>query len=1087
MVKRKKLNKKPLGILSCLMATLITCSLFNQTEADAAKLVNQTVNFPNSVSQSQSKTVTLPIFESIEDVKVNTGNVNYSMSGRNMTLNVNNGTSTGRQWNDYVYSDYVTKTIGGYGPYFSDTYYYSNAGYYGNIYKNGSAIYLYGSEISYDYYDVSNQDSEYYNQNGYSGYLTKYVASGSAPYNAPKDIDKYFSTTCIDYYIWDNKKKKWRDGEGGAKFPNTYYYNKGGYSGTLHYVSGTQSACDSTPPTYKGSKGETATVYNGTGTKRYRGTVYKPMPDTRVYKYKGTVYRPYSDNRYFQQDYSGYVWKGDYENLYGYNVTISYLENTPPEMQLTSPTDNTAYYRGANISVNGTVKDTDTNDNVTIKWNVDNGPTQTLETIKATGEESTFSFDYEVPSGLTDGTHTINVWAEDDSTKGNKSTVISKKFYVNPFVTPGTPTFTNVTNSSFTVSFNKGNNVADTTYELYRLNDDKKIDLGKSTSLNESGLGVNEQFQYKVRAKNTIDGYTPYSSISTVYTKANKPTGGSIDDSVDGQAILDWEANGNPSNTTYHYEIRNKSTNAVVKKGEVNDTHVKVTDIPTDVYYNVYVKAVNGDGIATDELSLGTLYQDATPPTATYSISPTSWINGDVTITYNATDSGTGVRSIELPNGEKKTPTGTALTYKVEHNGTYKFIATDNSDNERVTNVVVTNIDKEKPAKPTIVVKDVPNTDTQVYFTITDNGDGDGSGVQTIQYRISNGAWQNYVAGKQVYVPNNKTGLIPVEARVTDKVGLVSDITLDYAIVDNTPPVINSVKVTKEGEQPKLVVDATDDIGLIENGGYRYYQQHIGEDSQLEVIKGGWIGDSKIDLPIHPSSNLYIYQVEVRDYKNHIVKSEKVPYISTPIIDYAGIKGDGAANTATFEFNENIGKDVAIKVYREGEYVAKLVDGKQFIDEGLDYERDYHYEFVAEATVDGKTVKSDPITKTIKVGKPLLEVSLDKKQLYKTTFSDEFNVTGTVIYRKGGNLSFDLMKDGNKITSSSISVAPYVKTKWKLTSSQLSDANMTYDVVADLIGYENTGLYKREYTVKVGKKDVTVKNITDYSKYGIYK
>jgi hypothetical protein len=64
------------------------------TVKETQVLTSQTVTFTESTNSSQNQTINLPGLVSITSVTVNTGNVTYSVTGQNITLNVSGGTYT---------------------------------------------------------------------------------------------------------------------------------------------------------------------------------------------------------------------------------------------------------------------------------------------------------------------------------------------------------------------------------------------------------------------------------------------------------------------------------------------------------------------------------------------------------------------------------------------------------------------------------------------------------------------------------------------------------------------------------------------------------------------------------------------------------------------------------------------------------------------------------------------------------------------------------------------------------------------------------------------------------------------------------
>ena len=214
---------------------------------------------------------------------------------------------------------------------------YSSGGYTGTL-----SLYVHsGSYTPADTKFVSGQTSSYYNSGGYTGSLSSYLYSGSY---TPADSFVADVTFYDGWSTWDMEytSKGWTNrGTTKSDMGNTYFYNSGGYSGTLTRY--TEGVYDSTVPHYNdlpnpkigdryaytrywyySLKGTVTRPASDTRVYRYQGNVTRPASDTRVYRYEGNVTRPASDTRIWQQDYSGTVYKGGSENLYSYTVTIAY-------------------------------------------------------------------------------------------------------------------------------------------------------------------------------------------------------------------------------------------------------------------------------------------------------------------------------------------------------------------------------------------------------------------------------------------------------------------------------------------------------------------------------------------------------------------------------------------------------------------------------------------------------------------------------------------------------------------------------------------------------------------------------------------
>ena len=91
----------------------------------------------------------------------------------------------------------------------------------------------------------------------------------------------------------------------------------------------------------------------------------------------------------------------------------------------------------------------------------------------------------------------------------------------------------------------------------------------------------------------------------------------------------------------------------------------------------------------------GIYHIDNLAPTATHTLSPSTWTNQDVTITVTGADTLSGMNRIQLPNNLFVNTN--KATHVVSANGTYLFKVEDMISNILNYNVPVTNIDKVKP------------------------------------------------------------------------------------------------------------------------------------------------------------------------------------------------------------------------------------------------------------------------------------------------------------------------------------------------------------------------------------------------------
>lgn len=167
-------------------------------------------------------------------------------------------------------------------------------------------------------------------------------------------------------------------------------------------------------------------------------------------------------------------------------------QNVPPSFTLTAPSSGQTYYKGEQLQISGTTRDTDVGDLLTVKWSIDGGSENILTQMTATGSNQSFNTNYTLPDTLPDGTHTLQVWVMDD--KGGVSSAGTVNFTVRSFVVPGTPTYTLVNSNNLTVNWDKKANDASVTYELKNMTTNQIVDTGTSNSRQVTGLTPNTSY-----------------------------------------------------------------------------------------------------------------------------------------------------------------------------------------------------------------------------------------------------------------------------------------------------------------------------------------------------------------------------------------------------------------------------------------------------------------------------------------------------------------------------------------------------------------------------------------------------------------
>lgn len=173
---------------------------------------------------------------------------------------------------------------------------------------------------------------------------------------------------------------------------------------------------------------------------------------------------------------------------------------------------------------------------------------------------------------------------------------------------PGTPTFSNLTSNSVTISWDPKDIPPGTTFRLYR--DGTKIYEGTQPSFTDITLSPGTEYRYKVTALNPdgIEGtFSPEASIQTPTLVAPVLSLSSTQASNPWNVILTWEASGNSPTTTYEVwrQTLDPSGNVILdqKIGTTSATSFETSDQTNGKFYRYRVRAVQG----TDYLESNTV------------------------------------------------------------------------------------------------------------------------------------------------------------------------------------------------------------------------------------------------------------------------------------------------------------------------------------------------------------------------------------------------------------------------------------------------------------------------------------------------
>lgn len=150
--------------------------------------------------------------------------------------------------------------------------------------------------------------------------------------------------------------------------------------------------------------------------------------------------------------------------------------------------------------------------------------------------------------------------------------------------------------------------------------------------------------------------------------------------------------------------------------GSVVNGSTATYSVGTNGTYSFTVKDAVGNS-TTKTITVNNI--DTTPPQLNLS-KPSVWSNSSMTITVTASDSGSGLKQIVLPNGN--IVTGNTATYTVTDVGVYYFSAIDNVGNSTTAYIIIDNIDKNKPTTTINNSQDWSNkASIPVTITGTDN------------------------------------------------------------------------------------------------------------------------------------------------------------------------------------------------------------------------------------------------------------------------------------------------------------------------------------------------------------------------------
>ena len=289
-----------------------------------------------------------------------------------------------------------------------------------------------------------------------------------------------------------------------------------------------------------------------------------------------------------------------------------------------------------------------------------------------------------------------------------------------------------------------------------------KIQLPNGSSVNQS------------KYTDTISQEGIKSHTYTVYDNRNMTTQKTITTKIDKTAPL-VTVTGNPTNwTNESVELNINVTDNLSGIKEIITPYSSFkldgvsshkSTIQVNANENLIIKVVDIAGNVKD-YTINVNKIDKTNPTLNVSKNINSNLK-DGTLTIEASDSQSGIKYIELPNGNKINSSSTVLN--INANGKYPITVYDNVGNKTQTIIDVTELSKS---------------------TIT----GNSSGISRIEYKLSGATTQDWTTYTSAFYITNE-GTTTITARSYDNAGNISSEATSTVKLDKTKPINGGIKI----------------------------------------------------------------------------------------------------------------------------------------------------------------------------------------------------------------------------------------------------------------------------------------------------
>lgn len=581
---------------------------------------------------------------------------------------------------------------------------------------------------------------------------------------------------------------------GGGPYWNGIWYSKDGYSGQLSFDEAILTSTNMTSQgcaqwqngNYRNVRREYTTYASGTvstadtrvWSQRYSGTVTGSVP-TYSQNYSGTIFRP--DTRTWRQDYSGTIYQGGWDNYYSYTVTIRYIDNQAPILNMTETTPNNKWYaRSEDFRIRGNFNDPDLGDTVNVRYRIVNRNTgnniaghsnRVISDTISGGTTGNFSHTINMSdSNLPSGNYRIEVWAVDNH--GTRSTIHTRNFNVdktNPVMSHSLSP-SSWTNGNVNIRLNTSDNFSGIK-EVTLPNGSKTSNANPTFTATDNGTytfsvvdNVGNTSNRTVTVSN-IDRTAPTLSLTPSTTNwINQDVIVTAVGSDSGDFVSGVRRIQTPDGTWHN---RSSLNHAIDRNGTYT---FRVED--------------NAGNVTTESITINNI--DKTLPTINVTQDITQWTNTDVNLNVTTNDNASGVKRIQTPDGTWHNRS--SLTYRVEVNGTYTFRVEDVAGNVRTHNHTVSNIDKVKPDLTyTLTPNRYTNTDVDIRVSATDAD----SGVRRI--KNPDEVWAN---SSSITYRVAENGTYSFSAQ--DIAGNIRDMDVFVGIIDKIDPNKPTINLTED-------------------------------------------------------------------------------------------------------------------------------------------------------------------------------------------------------------------------------------------------------------------------------------------------